>query len=50
MSHGGVASRRASQRARQSGPQKAGSGGIAFIATWLTAYCESSLTVTQPPM
>ena len=26
------------------------SGGIAFIATWLTPYCDSSLAVTQPPM
>jgi len=26
------------------------SGGIAFIATWLTAYWLSSLPVTQPPM
>ena len=24
-------------------------GGIAFIATWLTAYCDNSLTVGHPP-
>ena len=50
MSHGGVASRRASHSARQASPRNAGSGGIAFIPTWLTAYWLSSLAVTQPPM
>ena len=39
---------RATRRARPS-PRNAGSGGIAFIATWLTAYWLSSLAVTQPP-
>ena len=50
MSHGGVVSRRTSHSSRQAGPRNAGSGGIAFMATWLTAYWLSSLTVTQPPM
>lgn len=48
-SQGGVVSSLVCQAARQSVRQNDASGGIAFIATWLTAYCDSSLTVRQPP-
>ena len=50
MSQGGVSSSRVRHSSSHPSPRSPTSGGIAFIATWLTPYWDSSLAVTQPPM
>ncbi len=49
MSQGGVCSSRVRHSSRQPSPRNDGTGGSAFMPSWLTAYWLFSLAVMQPP-